>query len=568
MKEMGKISVLLRKMSIAAVLTIILVDFTSGRLSVSQNYFVPAEWNGSKIVRTRCGLIEGRPEESGTLCWKGIPYAQPPVGELRWKAPRDVLPWNGVMKAFRFGPKPPQIVHLLFPVVSGSEDCLYLNVWRPDTAQTNLPVYVFIHGGGNTMGYAARRSTFGNRFARRMNAVYVSIEYRLGIFGWFYSPAVSEGGSPEDVSGNFGLLDMAQALKWVKENIGAFGGDSNCVTVAGESAGAIDILAMLISPAAQGLFERAVIESGLEQTSSVDEARKYSAGILKKLLTADRLANRLDGMSDSDIKHYLYSKSPKELLSVQESYLTGGMYQIPYLIRDGLVLPTNGFRTLLDGTYPNKVPIVIGCNKEEYKFFLYFLKKYPADSVSYANTAEVISEAWQIAGAYSVAGAIASRPEGKPVYVYRFDWGAPDADGVSVLPGDCGRQLGAGHAMEIPFFLDSGEPALSFLFGKLFTAENEGGRIELTSAITTYLSAFIRSGNPNNAEFPVWPAWTNRTNTANGLVLDAGFRNLRLSYLTNELTVQSVVQKARSELDEDDLKWTLKMIAEYERQQN
>ncbi len=218
-------------------------------------------WTDKPVVKTNYGLIKGFADKGLTWCWKGVPYAAPPVGPLRWKAPVDPAAWDGIRDAKKFGSSASQ----LLPVVGakGSEDCLYLNIWRPRGEARGLPVYLFIHGGGNSIGTGSSRDYYGNAVAGKSNMVFVSVNFRLGVMGWFRHPAVTGSGSAEDQSGNFGTLDLIKALEWVHENIEAFGGDPGNVTIAGESGGAMDVLSLLTSPLADGLFHRAVVESGL-----------------------------------------------------------------------------------------------------------------------------------------------------------------------------------------------------------------------------------------------------------------------------------------------------------------
>ncbi len=244
--------------------------------------FAVGAWNGSPLVQTAYGAIKGVGDSRSTWAWKGIPYAKPPVGDLRWKAPRPPVPWNGVRVADRFGSQAMQSIPILG--AWGSEDCLYLNVWRPQNTEVSLPVYLFVHGGGNSIGTASYADYHGQVVAAASDMVYVSINYRLGVFGWFHSPPLAEGESPEDASGNYGTLDIIQALRWVRQNIAAFGGDPDRVTLAGESAGAFNILSLLVSPLAEGLFQRAVIESGITAIQSLAVADAASRTIERRLI--------------------------------------------------------------------------------------------------------------------------------------------------------------------------------------------------------------------------------------------------------------------------------------------
>ncbi|MFW9871211.1 MAG: carboxylesterase family protein, partial [Candidatus Thorarchaeota archaeon] len=279
----------------------------------SDHMYELGDWNDDAVVQTIYGTVSGCSEES-VWCWKGIPYATPPVGELRWKAPLDPVPWLGIRKTRKFGNSAAHVMLILGSL--GSEDCLYLNVWRPKSPETDLPVYLYIHGGGNSIGSSDTKSYYGNAVAEKSNMVYVSVNFRLGAMGWFLHPAVTNNGSSEDQSGNYGTLDLVKALEWVRDNIRAFGGDPNNVTAAGESGGAFNVLSLLISPLAKGLFHRAVIESGLSLAWSPDVAAAQSSELLVALLVKDGKARSeeeawqvLAHMRDDDINSYLRSKS-------------------------------------------------------------------------------------------------------------------------------------------------------------------------------------------------------------------------------------------------------------------
>ncbi|MBM3132350.1 MAG: carboxylesterase family protein, partial [Chloroflexi bacterium] len=244
-------------------------------------------WTGNPTVKTNYGSVKGFPDESETWVWKAIPFAKSPVGELRWKAPRDPDPWEGVMEKTEFCSPCMQYNALGGRSMLGSEDCLYLNVWRPQSEESALPVYVWIHGGGNSSGSAAYIPTYyGTNVAHKSDMVYVSVNYRLGPLGWFTHPALRNG-DPDDDSGNYGTLDLIQALEWIRDNIAAFGGDPDRVTITGESAGAMNVLSLIISPRAKGLFHRAVVQSGQAVAIPVADGEASAEEVLLKLSMND-----------------------------------------------------------------------------------------------------------------------------------------------------------------------------------------------------------------------------------------------------------------------------------------
>jgi para-nitrobenzyl esterase len=515
--------------------------------------FVAGEWGATPVVQTEYGLVEGVGDAEGTWSWKGIPYAAPPVGELRWKAPRPPEPWQGVRSAEKFGSSSAQLVPVLGQ--RGSEDCLYLNVWRPKSADRMLPVYVFVHGGGNTIGSSDLPDYHGWAVAARSNMVYVSLNYRLGVFGWFRSPALAEEESAIDASGNYGTLDIIAALRWVRENITAFGGDPSTVTVSGESAGAFNVLSLLVSSQAQGLFQRAVVESGIARMQSTDDAERAARKVTLRLLVRRGKAKDLQaaetalgGMSNAELRAFLYSVPTGDFLRVLDKSPVGmAMADHPTIYADGVVLPFEGFKALQDGSYPNKVPLLIGTNKDEAKLFMFSDKRYQRDPALYDSVAAYRTALWRYAGVDSVAQGITSQESHPPVYAYRFDWGSPNARGESPLPGDLGRRLGAFHSTEIPFFLGTGANAVSFLTGQFLTSANAPGRAVLTDAVMRYLAAFARTGNPNDTTgtpLPAWEQWDTVDGGFKALVMDVDGVALHFSVLRDAPSLASIKAEA------------------------
>jgi para-nitrobenzyl esterase len=234
------------------------------------------------------GPVSGRIDENGALSWRGIPYAQPPVGELRWKAPRVPKSFEKTFVADSFSEICPQLGNPLMDIDPslygkkiGSEDCLYLNIWSPPVKEpgneaTLLPVMVWVHGGSNVGG--AGSLYYGGNIAVQQDVVVVTINYRLGLLGWFSHPSLRAAAeSSLDKSSNFGLLDIIQALKWVRENIAAFGGDAGNITLFGESAGAMNTVALLYSPLSKGLFHKAIMQSGSLRQTPVEVAEQFTA---------------------------------------------------------------------------------------------------------------------------------------------------------------------------------------------------------------------------------------------------------------------------------------------------
>lgn len=533
-------------------------------LEPANTTFKLSSWHENALVQTKYGLVSGF-SDKGSWCWKGIPYADPPIGSFRWKAPPDPTPWIGPRNTKKFGSSAAQFMPFLGPI--GSEDCLYLNIWRPKTPETKLPVYLYIHGGGNSIGSSADISYYGNAIVERSNLLYISVNYRLGAIGWFIHPSVTSNGSPEDKSGNFGTLDLIKALEWVKDNIEAFGGDPNNVTIAGESGGAFNIFSLLISPLAKGLFHHAIAESGLSLIGSINTAEDQSTDLLIKLLIKDHKAKNqeeaeriLDKMSEKEVDEYLRSKSAFKILKCIPK-MDFGMAEWRTIFTDGTVIPKEGYAIFSTGDWANKVPIIIGYTKDELKLFGNFRKNPPKNTRIYDLIWGYRSLLWRVTGLDSLAYKMNSKTN-LPIFAYRFDWGSPDKDGVSVLPKGMGRTVGAHHAAEIPFFLGMGKSSISMLIGKTHTKRNQLGREKLKDLCMNYLSNFARTGNPNGEGLPYWYPWDNIKGKDKILVLNAGFDNLRISYLNDILTVKSVIDLINFELKEPELGTVLSYLDE------
>ena len=515
-------------------------------------------WAGSPLVATRFGVVQGLQDSDGTWVWKAIPFARPPLGELRWRAPQDPLPWDGVRRCTRFADKCTQYSEVVPGQIGGTEDCLYLNVWRPRSTETGLPVYVWIHGGGNSVGSASTIPEYhGNRIAARSRVVFVSLDYRLGPFGWFTLPAFRDGASAEDASGNFGTLDLVQGLKWIRENIAAFGGDPDRVTVTGESAGGIDVLSLLISPPAHGLFQAAMSQSGAALTRSMGEGDASAQEVLERLLVKDgkartrgEAAGAAAAMSPAAVRAYLRSKSGREILSMYRVFGLG-MIEFPAIFRDGAVILSSGYDALSTGEYPNKVPIILGSNADELKLFLRFTTRIPWQSDLYQAVSRYGSARWTVSAVDEVARRLASHPDQPPVYAYSFRWGTLDAQGRSVLPNEWGRELGAFHGLDISFFL--GHDSVAMIFQAfLFSWQNQPGRKALSSAMMRYLASFARTGNPNPAGggLPTWEPWSPAPGGPRRILFDVRGHQPVLEMESTELTDEQVMAAAGSELTE------------------
>jgi para-nitrobenzyl esterase len=515
-----------------------------------------AAWSAGQPVQTLYGPVTGARAADDVLVWKGIPYAKPPVGELRWEAPQDPEPWTEVLTATRFCSQCPQ--YDVFGAVSGSEDCLYLNIWRPQTEEGDLPVYFWIHGGGNSTGSASMEMYDGANIARQSDMVVVTVNYRLGPLGWFTYPALRSGqaGAELDDSGNYGTLDLIKALEWVQDNIEFFGGDPSQVTIAGESAGGMNVLSLLISPLAGGLFHRAICQSGIPVSASMTDGEESARNTILNLLVSDgTAANRaaaesyLAATSDEAIASYLRSKSAAQLLAAYPS-MGLGMLSLPFIFQDGTVIVEDGFEALKTGEYPNKVPVMIGGNKEETKIFLYFLGSSSlGGNELYQEIASYSSDLWKAVGVDGVARDLRSNADQPEIYAYQFLWGSVGPDGQSVIPEPWGKNLGAFHGLDVPFFFGNYvfyDPLSDYIF----TAENAPGREALSEAMMEYVAQFARTGDPNPADGSLteWKPWSNAAGEPKCILLDASLSATRISMSDIELTQQEVIATADPEV--------------------
>jgi para-nitrobenzyl esterase len=515
-------------------------------------------WTGDPVAQTRFGLVQGFVDEDDTWSWKGIPYAAPPVGDLRWRAPREPAPWAGVRAARDYGGACTQYAPLVGGI-TGSEDCLFLNVWRPRTAERGLPVYVWIHGGGNSIGSASMTNEYrGNRLAHRSNMVFVSLNYRLGPFGWFTHPALREGSSAGDDSGNYGTLDIVQALRWIRDNIEAFGGDPRTVAVTGESAGGLNVLSLMICPPAEGLFHRAIAQSPPVGTHEPLDGEARAQAVLLKLLVNDRrargpgeAAQTAAVMSPAQVRSFLRSKTDREILRCYP-FSGFGMVDNPALFRDGQVLARDGFDALAVSRSAAEVPLIVGANREELKLFLAFGKDPRWKSDLAGAVARYGSQRWKAGSVDAVARRIAARPEAPRVWAYEFAWGAPDAAGASTMPCNRGRKFGAFHSLEIPFFLGH-ETVDVVLHPLVFTGANRPGRLALSAAMMDYAASFVRTGDPNRpgSGLPAWQPWSLEEGGPKSIVLDAGLAETRISLSGVELTEEGVFAAIDRELPAD-----------------
>ena len=499
----------------------------------------------ASLRHTNNGDVIGFEDQSNTYAWKGIPFAQPPVGDLRWRAPRPAANWNGVKSALEYGSMCSQVVFFdwlpINPVV-GSEDCLYLDVWTPrltpaEIKNSKLPVMVYIHGGANTVGMSGAIRHY--RLAGEENVIVVALQYRLGLLGWFSHPAVRSQAETElDGTSNFALLDMMAALGWVQNNIEAFGGDAQNVTVFGESAGGFNVYALLASPKAKGLFQRAIVQSGNVSTVPRDMAENYSDDeqpgfsyssreYINRLLQQDESAATRseakalqDSMSDAELMAYLRAKPQGELFDgVTLRPMLG--YKTYSNVRDGLVLPhTPVLELFSDPKNYNSVPVMVGSNKDEYKFFLWrqsrftgdyngffadmLGKDYPEikDLADYNRITGYFSDQWG-STAVSEPAAVLSQSQPGSVFAYRLDWARQKTQGDV----DMAELFGAAHGNDTVFLF--GPDAVSTL-PNYAQAIDETDYDELGDGMRANRADLPPTASPgrgSNNALPEWMPW-------------------------------------------------------------
>jgi len=413
---------------------------------------------------TLAGSVEG-----GVESWKGIPYAAPPIGPLRWRAPQPAAPWSGVRQATAYGhdcmQKPSSVYAILRLGSARAEDCLYVNVWRPAAATAKLPVLFWIFGGGFVNGGSSPAVYSGASLARQ-GVLVVSFNYRVGRFGTFAHPQLTQQNADGGLLGNYGYMDQIAALKWVQRNIAAFGGDPANVTVFGESAGGRSINTLVTSPMAQGLFAKAVIMSGGDgHSANVGSlAQAEQIGVLfatSKGIAADdpNALTKLRALSAEDVTDGL------NLEVMFDPVARPRTYGFPFV--DGKIAVDSG-TALRTGAFA-KVPTMIG-----------------------ATSADLAGRTgYMLTGARNTATTIAAA--GVPVYAYRFSYVAESEE----------RREGAGHATDIPFFFDT----VDVRYQDKTTPRDRG----MSKAMSGYLVNFARSGDPNDGKLPVWPRYSRAT---------------------------------------------------------
>lgn len=405
------------------------------------------------------GMLRGVAED-GVVAFKGIPFAQPPVGDLRWRAPQPVARWQGVRDASRYGhdcmqlPFPSDAAPLGTPP---AEDCLFVNVWKPQASAEKLPVMVWIYGGGFVNGGSSPPTYSGAPLAKQ-GIMVVSFNYRLGRFGTFAHPALTKAGADSGLLANYGYLDQIAALRWVKANIAAFGGDPANVTIIGESAGGMSVHALLTSPMALGLFHKAVIQSGGPMPmgdATLAGAERIGAAFAGKKGIPAHAPDALSRL------RALPAESVVDGLNLAALF-AGGPPAHSSPIADGRIA-VDSLAAYRSGRFAH-VPVMIGATSDDIG----------------GPTGPMVE------GARAMAAQFAA--QGVPTWHYRFSYVADSLRTPATK--------GAAHASEIPYFFDT----VAIKYGDAATARDQ----RVAQIASAYLANFVKSGDPNGAGLPSW----------------------------------------------------------------
>ena len=557
-------------------LSIVLIFYVSNSFASE----LEVEIDGDKVT----GKIIYEGSNRNVNGWLGIPYAEPPIGDLRWRAPRDFKGFSGDFIADKLPNRCTQISNSYDTIIDnieagdiiGTEDCLYLNVYRPDNvdySSEKLPVMFWIHGGGNTWGYSASNLTTPKELINKHDIIVVSVNYRLGPFGWLAVDGLNKNSDVKlDMSYNFGTLDLIKALEWVNKNIENFGGDKNNVTIFGESAGARNVMSLMISPQSKNLFHRAISQSGYLNSDTLELAinktragsKEFISHSVKKTLPQISDAELTDFMSQtSKVVELLRSLSTEDVISfyrIREG--VGGLIDVPNVIPDEIVIPKAGLYGAYKKGLAHDVPIIFGTNRDEHKLFMFdnpefvkskgffFLEKIfreldfrymPKDSVYYQAYSKYMSMSWKIGGADDPANILSNFNTAK-IFNFRFDW-----DEEPIFAGiDYSKYLGAAHGLEISFIFDTIDRE-SLLSNILYNDNNAESEQELANAMGKYWVNFAYSGDPNEGPYPDLVKWKNWTEKNQQYIVFDSSNDQGIAMRTNTDSGTSLLQDLSSE---------------------
>ena len=477
------------------------------------------------LVLTSSGIASGI-KNSGVISWNNIPYAKPPVEDLRWKAPRD-------FKSDLLIQDSKQITYCVQEpsglggadgetLVVGSEDCLYLDIKAPKNIDKPLPVMFWIHGGGNTTG---RKDIYDfSKMVKNHQVIVVTINYRLGPLGWFTHPDIQGNQEDIDKTSNFGTLDIIHALKWVNENISNFGGDKNNVTIFGESAGGHNVISLLVSPLAKGLFHKAISQSGYTTSISAQKAYKQTEYSDTSANTSSEFVRKTLSKFDNkptDTRQMLLALSVED---IYQEYIGKSNLNIPLLTNDGIVIPRIGLKNALSKKeHVQDIPFIAGSNRDEVKLWLgsatYFVElkfsflgnifNVPRVKLKDKDAFEAFnyyrSNAWQIRGVDEPLSALKSAGFNN-LYAYRYDWD----DHRKYLIGDFQELIGAAHATEIPLLTGNNKLVGEYGF---FIYPNGPSKRFTSKNMMKFWTHFAKTGTPGSSSNGIkWNSYFNEGN--------------------------------------------------------
>ena len=502
-------------------------------------------------IKTSSGISVGF-ISSGVNNWDDIPYAKPPVGDLRWKAPREITDSDNILlaKDNNFCIQRPSGMGGSEGdgFFSGTEDCLYLDIKAPKKISLKkLPVMFWIHGGGNTSGLKDIYDF--SKMVKRHDVIVVSINYRLGPFGWFTHPAIQDLQNGLDKTSNFGTLDIIEALKWVKSNISLFGGDPKNITIFGESAGGHNVFSLLASNEAKGLFHKAISQSGYTTSIQANLAYKqdfYSPtsshtafNIVNNILEKNEVKEDQASLNKAELRKILLDLSAEDFFS---NYAERVSYEeIPLLTADGIVIPAMGLRKALSSKdHLNIVPTMAGSNRDEVKLWLasaeYFVDlKFstigaifgiPKVKVNNMEAFEIFSQyrssAWKLRGVDGPLRSLSSLGNDN-LYAYRYDWD----DHRRLFVADFRQLIGAAHATEIPLL--TGNNKLVGGYGFLLYPRGPSKHF-LSKNMMRFWTNFAKNGKPGNSTNSVeWLPFSNVNNIDSSFMVLDNRANLQMS---------------------------------------
>ena len=506
-------------------------------------------------VSTSSGKVQGYLKNK-VINYDDIPYAKPPIGNLRWKAPREILDVDGIIQnkdnnfciqePSSMGGAPGEGIY------TGSEDCLYLDIKTPKNKSSKpLPVMFWIHGGGNTSGLKDLYDY--SKMVNRHDVIVVTINYRLGAFGWFTHPSIQSNQEGLDKTSNFGTLDIIQALKWVNKNIELFGGDSNNITIFGESAGGHNVLSLMVSPQAKGLFHKAISQSGYTTSSSKKQAfaieethptfNHTSNEVVKRLI------NNQASLPSEDIYKKLLGLSAEKFFN---EYSDKSNLEVPLLTNDGIVIPLEGLEMALSNSnHVSDIPFMAGSNRDEVKLWIgtaeYFVKLdysffgsilgIPRVTLKDEDAFEAFnyyrSEAWKVRGVIEPISSL-NKVGSKNTYAYKFDWD----DHRRFIVADFKKLIGASHGTEIS--LITGNNKLVEGYGFLIYPAGPSKRF-ISKNMMLFWSNFAKDGKPGVSTNGInWDSYNHSEGYKNFMILD-NKKNMKV--VNSATTYKSLVEE-------------------------